>query len=227
MLELDCSSLRGDGIIQIEINQYPEKSLMLSVYCENKWIVIQQRQNGFQVNFNRTWAEYASGFGDLKTDFWLGLEYIHLLTKNQDTELLIELTDWSDQVFTASYGNFKLGNQQDWYRLYLSPRLDGNASKNYLDDSYYGFSSQNGAYFSTFDKINYKMKYPTKNCPVRSGGGWWFTDYSSCLPVNLNAIYVSGASAPSAKGIKWQGIRPFDRNYALKKSKMKIRPKYV
>ena len=46
------------------------------------------------------------------------------------------------------------------------------------------------------------------------------------LLLNLG-IYVSGASAPFARGIKWQAIRPHDRNYALKKSKIKIRPRYL
>ena len=65
-----------------------------------------------------------------------------------------------------------------------------------------------------------------KNCALRSGGGWWFNDFANCLPVNLNGIYVTGASAPSARGIKWQAVKVQDRNYALKRSKMKIRPSY-
>ena len=71
------------------------------------------------------------------------------------------------------------------------------------------------------------QKLHNKNCALRSGGGWWFNNFTSCLPVNLNGIYVTGASAPSMRGIKWQAIRPSDRNYALKKSKMKIKPAYI
>ena len=71
------------------------------------------------------------------------------------------------------------------------------------------------------------QKLHNKNCALRSGGGWWFNNFTSCLPVNLNGIYVTGASAPSMRGIKWQAIRPSDRNYALKKSKMKIKPAYT
>ncbi len=65
-----------------------------------------------------------------------------------------------------------------------------------------------------------------KNCALKSGGGWWFNS-PTCLPVNLNGIYVTGASAPSARGIKWQAVRSHDRNYALKKSKMKIKPNSI
>jgi hypothetical protein len=91
--------------------------------------------------------------------------------------------------------------------------------------------SQNGAYFSTYDnnrafrtKEKSEAEFNTKNCALKSGGGWWFSN-NHCLPVNLNGIYVTGASAPSARGIKWQAIRVHDRNYSLKKSKMKILPK--
>lgn len=119
-----------------------------------------------------------------------------------------------------------------------------------------GFTSQNGAYFSTYDRqrtvtestvsspnTNSKnsnsiftleqnkqfeyQNYYQRNCASKSGGGWWFNNFLTCLPVNLNGIYVSGASAPFARGIKWQAIRPHDRNYALKKSKIKIRPRYL
>jgi len=118
-----------------------------------------------------------------------------------------------------------------------------------------GFTSQNGAYFSTYDRqrtvvesttntpvepnnnnniyvldqskqLQYQSYYQ-RNCASKSGGGWWFNNFLTCLPVNLNGIYVSGASAPFARGIKWQAIRPHDRNYALKKSKIKIRPRYL
>ena len=228
---MDCSALKGNGIIQIEIENKSnenEKPIILSVYCENKWMVIQQRLNGFETSFNRTWQDYANGFGSLKTDFWLGLEFIHRFTKNYETELLIELIDWSDQLYTAKYENFHISSQDNFYQLHLSSHYEGNASKDYLDEAYFGFISQNGAYFSTYDKLNYETSSKhAKNCPSRSGGGWWFSNLSTCLPVNLNGIYVSGASAPSAKGIKWQAMRPYDRNYALKKSKMKIKPKYV
>jgi hypothetical protein len=66
-----------------------------------------------------------------------------------------------------------------------------------------------------------------RNCALRSGGGWWFANHQTCLPVNLNGVYVNGASAPLTRGIKWQAVRPFDRNYSLKRAKMKIRPKFA
>jgi len=36
-----------------------------------------------QVGAGVTWNDYANGFGDVASaDFWLGLEYVHLLTSS-------------------------------------------------------------------------------------------------------------------------------------------------
>ena len=98
----------GTGYIQIDlINQFDsnrgESQILnkIAVYCEYGWLVIQQRSKGFETNFNRTWKDYSLGFGSLKGDFWLGLEIVHRLTQQRAHELLIELTDWSDQTFLA------------------------------------------------------------------------------------------------------------------------------
>lgn len=148
------------------------------------------------------------------------------------------------------YETFEVGSEQDQYRLGLSGTYSGNASKDFLDDAFNGMSSQNGASFSTFDKWRQQQTAATaqqsatnnaavsgasgssgsngrvRNCALRSGGGWWFANQQTCLPVNLNGVYVNGASAPSTRGIKWQAVRTFDRNYSLKRAKMKIRPKF-
>ncbi len=251
----DCSLVSGTGFLQIQLtetNLNPNTQQKLgkfykkqTVLCENSWLIIQQRFNGFDTNFNRSWAEYVTGFGSLRSDFWSGLEMIAQLTQKRAHKLMIELTDWSDQTFYAHYDRFEIGNEDDYYRLSLSSDYTGNASRDQIDDAYFGFLAQNGAYFSTYDN-NKKTKYnttsytsqtsnlkqfssqqpPLKNCAAKSGGGWWFNNFSNCLPVNLNGVYVNGASAPSTRGIKWQAIRVQDRNYALKKSRMKIRPAY-
>ena len=137
--------LSGTGFAQLEyINEEEENMISKqTVYCENQWLVIQQRQNGFETNFNRTWAEYSEGFGFPRGDFWLGLKQMSRLTQKKSHKLIIELTDWSDQVFEAQYDHFEVGSEEDFYKLILSDKYVGNASRDFLDDIYYGkiFSS--------------------------------------------------------------------------------------
>jgi len=147
---LDCSSVNGKGFLQIEIPSSQSSSSQsidfipmnsdnkVPVYCEDNWLVIQQRHNGFHTSFNRSWHEYSNGFGSLKSDFWLGLEAISRLTLHQPHELFIELVDWSGNYFYAHYENFQVGDQQDFYRLSLSGFYNGNASQDYLEDVNYG-----------------------------------------------------------------------------------------
>ena len=48
--------------------------------CEDwkEWIVFQSRSSA-DVDFYLPWANYTSGFGDLRGNFWLGLNTVHSL----------------------------------------------------------------------------------------------------------------------------------------------------
>ena len=65
------------------------------VFCDmaidkGGWTVIQQRKDG-SVDFDRDWIDYVRGFGSMDTEFFLGLNKIHRLTKNRDSQLRIEV----------------------------------------------------------------------------------------------------------------------------------------
>ena len=53
------------------------------------WIVIQRRVAQGTVNFYRNWEDYENGFGDLDTEFWIGLGNIYELTNNEEVDLII------------------------------------------------------------------------------------------------------------------------------------------
>ncbi len=142
--KIGCQNNVGVGFAQlteIDTETGTETFREQTVLCENNWLVIQQRQNGFETNFNRTWTEYTDGFGYPRGDFWLGLKTISALTRRRSYRLMVELVDWSDQVFVANYDHFEVGTEQDYFRLSLSDnKYSGNASKDALDDIYYGKS---------------------------------------------------------------------------------------
>lgn len=157
-------AVEGSGFAQLtdfDTETYSNVIKEQTVLCENKWLVIQSRQNAFETSFNRTWQEYSDGFGYPRGDFWLGLKTLSSLTKRRPYMLVIELTDWSDQVFVAQYEQFEVGSEQDFFRLSLSDKYVGNASRDFLDDVYYGkFLTLLGYYLSIFSGgFCFKKKY--------------------------------------------------------------------
>ena len=70
---------------------------MIIVKTHISEIVIQCRKrdgSGLTTNpldyFQKTWDEYKSGFGDIGSDYWIGLDTLYNLTAT---------TDWSLRVF--------------------------------------------------------------------------------------------------------------------------------
>ncbi|ALC39835.1 maker537 [Drosophila busckii] len=145
------------------------------VPCDSKfagagWTVIQRRING-SVNFNRTWIEYKNGFGRFRTEFWLGLEKLHLMTKFQPHELYIQLEDFKNEKRYARYSNFSVGNEAQSYELLSVGEYSGNAG-NALDTG--DENSAKNMKFSTPDQDNDKWNH--FNCAADYASGWWFNE---------------------------------------------------
>ena len=89
-------------------------------------MVFQKRKNG-EVNFNRGWSDYVSGFGDPKWEYWLGLEKIHCFTAAVfRTELRVDLCDFDGNKKYAQYNFFSVNNNLTNYRLDIGA-YSGNA----------------------------------------------------------------------------------------------------
>ncbi|XP_053387608.1 ficolin-1-like [Mercenaria mercenaria] len=71
------------------------------------WTVFQYRFNG-SVDFYRNFSEYEEGFGNLKTEFWLGLRYIEELASKGRTDLRIDLEAPNGTTGFETFENFSL-----------------------------------------------------------------------------------------------------------------------
>uniref|UniRef100_A0A182Q6C6 Fibrinogen C-terminal domain-containing protein n=1 Tax=Anopheles farauti TaxID=69004 RepID=A0A182Q6C6_9DIPT len=181
-------------------------------YCEMSsygggWLVFHRRFNG-QVDFLRTWSDYQSGFGDLKSgEFWWGLNNLYRATNLAPHELLVVLEDFDGVIVTANYNAFQIGGEAELYRLNVLGTYTGAAG-----DS---LRRHLGSPFTTTDKDNDKF---TLNCAQQSAGAWWYTD---CHDSNLNGRYLNGPTSLFGKAMSWSTFK--GPSYALKSARMMIR----
>ncbi|XP_035795004.1 fibrinogen-like protein A [Anopheles albimanus] len=169
--------VNASGVYMIRVNN--TVSSPFKVYCEMEkfeggWIVIQHRFNG-SVDFNRNWADYRNGFGELESEFWVGLEHIHLLTTSRTHELIVEMEDFYGNYGYARYNAFQIGSESEQYSLKTVGSYSGTAG-----DS---LSDHKGKKFSTKDRDNdEELDY---DYAVSYEGAWWHhATYS-----NLNGPY--------------------------------------
>ena len=80
------------------------------------WTVFQRRQDG-SVDFYRNWTDYKNGFGNICGEFWLGLDNINRLTKNNDTKLRVDLEDFEGGKRYAKYSTFVVDDENENYKL--------------------------------------------------------------------------------------------------------------
>ncbi|KAK3579681.1 hypothetical protein CHS0354_000061 [Potamilus streckersoni] len=204
--EVQCSGQNTTGIYTI----YPaDGSNGFSVRCDmdtegGGWTVFQRRVNG-SVDFYRTWADYKSGFGNLNTEFWLSLDYIHKLTSQENTTLRVDLITPGPPIHSsyALYSVFKVGDEKSSYGLKISGYSGVAGDSMYL---------HNGNKFSTRDKDNDLVGY---SCAKTFFGGWW---YNYCHQSNLNGLY---GSVKFGEGIIWSTLSNFYVSMTFVEMKLK------
>ncbi|XP_022218775.2 fibrinogen-like protein 1 [Drosophila obscura] len=153
-----CARGCPNGIFQIKVKGMDP----FQVPCDSSgWMVIQRRIDG-SVDFNRNWKAYKEGFGDMRGEFFIGLQKLHLMTAAQPQELYIQLRDVNGTYRHASYDNFIVGSEEENFILKSLGEYSGNAG-----DS---LRAHEGAMFTTLDRDN-KVK-----CVRKLSGPWWFKD---------------------------------------------------
>lgn len=134
-----------------------------STLVEGGWTVIQRRRDG-SVSFNRNWTDYRIGFGDLRGDFFIGLQKIYMMTKYQQHELYIYLNDFNGEIRHASYSHFQISHENEFYKLKSLGEYKGTAGD--------ALTSQKDMLFSTPDSDHDMSK--NTNCAKEFRSGWWF-----------------------------------------------------
>ncbi|KFB38513.1 AGAP011225-PA-like protein [Anopheles sinensis] len=175
--------LSGRHMIHLDENSNP-----FEVFCEQSmfgggWTVIQHRFDG-SIDFYRNWTEYRNGFGKLNGEFWLGLEYVHQITRNRPHELLVEMKDFHGNYRYARYSQFEVGSESELYELTKLAPGSGTAG----DAMGYNKNEK----FSTYDRDN---DTDSGNCAKILHGAWW---YWRCSVSNLNGRYKNSTNDDSA-----------------------------
>ncbi|XP_055529961.1 protein scabrous [Wyeomyia smithii] len=163
----------------------------LMTQCFNEWTTIQRRQDG-SVDFNRSWEDYANGFGSPAGEFWIGNQALHHLTNDNCSMLRIVMQDIYDNTWFADYDAFRIGSREDGFRLELAG-YDGNASD--------AFEYQNHMQFSAIDV---DRDISNTHCAGNYEGGWWF---SHCQHANLNGRYNLGLTWFDASRNEWIAVK--------------------
>ncbi|XP_058626272.1 microfibril-associated glycoprotein 4-like isoform X2 [Onychostoma macrolepis] len=171
------------------------------------WTVIQRRMDG-SVNFYQAWHQYKRGFGNMESEYWLGLDNMYQLTRNRNYKLRVDLEDFQGNKVFAQYSSFSVGPEADGYILHVSGFTDGGAG-----DS---LSVHNGFMFSTFDK---DQDISPHNCAKKYLGAFW---YMSCHHTNPNGWYLWGEDPTYyAIGNVWSSWKGY--NVGMKSISMKIK----
>ncbi|XP_033762491.1 uncharacterized protein LOC117344006 [Pecten maximus] len=172
----DCNALYNIGFnMSGNYTIHPDNKTGYDVYCDMEhgdggWVVVQHRFDGSEM-FNRSFAEYEHGFGDLNGEFWLGLEKISKLS-NPGRKVRFLLQTFNGTWMALEYGNFSVANASQQYTLNVSQHMSGFAPES--------FEYNSGEKFYTFDNDN------AGHCAVRRFAGWWF---GSCTFLNINGEY--------------------------------------
>ena len=101
----------------------PDHLFAFDVFCDQTtagggWTVFQKRLDG-SVDFYLYWSDYKQGFGDLRGEFWLGLEKIYRLTSDDNNITRVDLEDFEGNTAYAEYDLFGVTSESDKYKLIL------------------------------------------------------------------------------------------------------------
>ena len=198
----------------------PYLNITRTVYCDQDtegggWTVFLRNSHGL-VTFNKRWAEYKNGFGNVEYDFWLGNEFLYNVTKlynshiSKTVELYVIVAATDDLSSYAMYKNFAVLSEATSYKLQVSHHFKGT-----MGDA---LESHNNMKFSTKDRDNDQF---AGDCADANGGyGWW---YDKCYDTLLTGMKYDAVHSRYKPAPQWYFI--FRAYRFLKNATMMFREK--
>ena len=169
-------------------------------------------------------SSYTQGFGDVYGEHWIGNEFLHNFTTENNKhgrklELIISAKRFNGETNFAKYEGFNVGDETSKYHLSVGQFADGQHEALKND----GVSERvhfNGASFSSPDQDNDSLG--DRDCGKLFQSGFWFGD---CFSLNINGVYRNTEKAPSyGDGVIWE---TWTKSWfvSLKETKMMVRRK--
>ena len=102
-------NIRASGVNDI----YPDGKNKVSAYCDmddmnnRGYTRLMAKFARLTGEFNKSWAEYKIGFGELSRNHWIGLETIHQLTNRKKMNLFVEILDANNKYYNKNYSRLR------------------------------------------------------------------------------------------------------------------------
>lgn len=142
-------------------------------------ILIQQHLKG-SFFFNKSWTEMLIEQGHQSSDYWIGLERLHQLTRTGRYKLSIDMRAVNGTSYWEKYDTFIVADSSRNYSLTVSGRTSNVEGLQRGYGGHHGMLYQNGSMFSTFDRDN-DFNSITRNCARTYNGAWWHGPYYCCI----------------------------------------------
>lgn len=212
----DCSDAYTQGQTASGVYSIQPDSTMAAymVYCDmdtdgGKWTTVLKRDGSTNIDFDVNFNEYAAGFGDHESEYFLGLEKFYRLLKAGNTFVRFDMTDFDGQAAHATFGRFLLEDRSNNYKLKTVAGYKGTAGNS--------LHFSKGMEFSTRDNDNDR---DSGNCAAKLKSGGWFKS-GVCTRFNIFGTYHSTPVSRPNKGMFWATFR--DTRYSLATMEMKVR----
>lgn len=165
----DMQSSYNSGVYTIQTGTFTKADAYCDMDTERGgWMTILRRTKSTNsIDFDRFQDDYLDGFGKLTGDFWLGLRTMHLLTKNGDCEMRVDLYDRNNTNVAHIYYNLFKVDGYPGFQLHLGGFRPSNIS---LTDSLRQFSGR------TFTVSTHEQDEEQDTMCAHGRGGWWYRE---------------------------------------------------